>query len=282
MTDWAEEALHGDFRTRIKIGNKLHESTTEHQSLLIFENSTLGRVLMLDGVVQTTERDEFIYHEMLAHQSVLGHGAARDVLIIGGGDGGALEEVCKHRSIDSVTMVEIDRSVIDLSQRYLPSICGEAFDDPRLELVIADGRRFVAETEKRFDVVIVDSTDPIGPGVALYTSDFYAGCKRCLRPGGVLVTQNGVPFLQGAELTKTVAAWRSLFADARCYLVAVPTYVGGVMALGWASDDVDLWRPPLPVLEERFEQAAIETRYYTPAVHQAAFALPPFIQELMS
>lgn len=281
MSEWAEEGLHGDFRTRIEIGHKLHESKTEHQTLLIFENRTFGRVLMLDGVVQTTERDEFIYHEMLAHQSILGQGAARSMLIIGGGDGGALEEVCKHRSVESITMVEIDPGVIDLSRRYLPSICGEAFDDPRLDLVIADGKRFVAETDKRFDVIIVDSTDPIGPGAALYSSEFYAGCKRCLNPGGVLVTQNGVPFLQGSELTETIAAWRPLFADARCYLANVPTYVGGPMALGWASDDTELWRTPLPVLEQRFDEAAIETRYYTPAVHQAAFALPRYVEELM-
>ena len=152
--------------------------------------------MVLDGIVQTTERDEFIYHEMLAHVPVFAHGSARRVLIIGGGDGGMLREVIRHREVERVVQVEVDAGVIDTCREHLPNHSAGAFDDPRVEIVIADGARYVAETAERFEVVISDSTDPVGPGTALFSPEFYAGCRRCLAPGGVLVTQNGVAFLQ--------------------------------------------------------------------------------------
>ena len=281
MSDWFEETLHPDWHSRLKIERVLYDSDTGHQRLTLFENGSFGRVLTLDGVVQTTERDEFVYHEMLAHVPILAHGAVRRVLVVGGGDGGMLREVLKHRGVESATLVEIDEGVIAFSRQYLPRICGDAFDDPRTEAVIADGADFVTGTEQRFDVVIVDSTDPIGPGEALFTERFYEGCKRCLAEGGVLVTQNGVPFVQAEELSRSVAMWRPLFADAGCYLAAVPLYVGGFMALGWATDDTRLRAVPVETLERRFAEAAIATDYYTPAVHKAAFALPPYIERLM-
>jgi len=280
MDDWSEEILHDDLRIKIRIDRRLFDSRTEHQRLVLFESGTFGRVLTLDSVVQTTESDEFIYHEMMAHPPLLAHGAARRVLIIGGGDGGMAEEVLKHESVASVTMVEIDPAVIEFSKTYLPDICKDAFDDARLNLVIADGAKFVAETEERFDVAIIDSTDPIGPAEVLFTEPFYRNVKRCLNPGGIVATQNGVPFLQRAELTSTLAAFRKLFRDATCYLAAVPTYVGGPMAFGWGTDDESLRRVPEDELTRRFEAAGIETRYYTPAVHKAAFALPPYIQDM--
>ncbi len=268
MTRWFEEVL--------------HRSKTAHQDLIIFENPTLGRVLALDGAVQTTERDEFIYHEMLAHVPILAHGAAREVLFVGGGDGGMLEEVLKHAAIERVTMVEIDAGVIDLAKQPLRPSCGEAFDDPRTGLVISDGVDFVARAQARYDVIIVDSTDPVGPGEALFQEDFYRNCRRCLAPGGILVTQNGVPFLQGPELTGTLTCFHRHFADATCYLATVPTYFGGPMAFGWASDDPALRRVPLETLQARFSAAAIATGYYTPEVHLGAFALPPYIAKLIA
>jgi spermidine synthase len=282
MKAWWEEILHDGAALRLEVGELLHEIRGPHQHLELFENASFGRVLTLDGIVQTTEADEFFYHEMLAHVPVLAHGAARRVLIVGGGDGGMLEEVLKHRTVESATLVDIDRTVIDISRQYLRSICGEAFEDPRSEVVIADGARFVAETADRFDVIIVDSPDPVGPAEVLFGGDFYRDCKRCLAPGGVLVTQNGVPFLQAAELAATIAHLRTLFADARCYLTTVPTYVGGAMALGWASEDAALARVPLAVLEERFAETAIATRYYTPEVHLGAFALPRYVRDLIA
>ena len=280
MSRWLIEELHHDFQLGLKADTVHYDSKTDHQRLVVFENETFGRVLTLDNVVQTTERDEFIYHEMLAHLPLLAHGSARKVLIVGGGDGGMLEEVLKHRGVEKVTQVEIDAGVIDFSKRYLSSICKDAFDDPRLDLVIADGVDFVASCTERYDIAIVDSTDPIGPGEVLFTDTFYGKAKDCLAPGGILVTQNGVPFLQGAELANTMRAFRALFADAACYLATVPTYAGGPMAFGWGSDDPAKRRVGLDTLEERFRAAGIATRYYNPAVHLAAFALPTYIAEI--
>ncbi len=281
MDAWSEEVLHDDLRIRIRIDKLLFDSETVHQRLKLFESKTFGRVLTLDSVVQTTESDEFIYHEMMAHVPILAHGAARRVLIIGGGDGGMAEEVFKHESVDTLTMVEIDPGVVEFSRQYLPDICKGAFDDPRLNLVIADGAKFVAETDERFDIAIIDSTDPIGPAEVLFTEAFYGNVKRCLNEGGIVATQNGVPFLQGDELTSTLAAFRRLFRDPTCYLATVPTYVGGPMAFGWGTDDESLRQVPEEELARRVSAAGIETRYYTPAVHKAAFALPPYIQDMI-
>ncbi len=281
MTEWIEETLHDDFRFKMKVDRVLFEGRSENQHVAVVENGTFGRTLYLDGVLQTSERDEFIYHEMLTHLPILAHGNAASVLIIGGGDGGMLEEALKHRSVETVTMVEIDPSVVAMCREHLPSISGDAFDDPRLDLVFADGVDFVRSTEKRFDVAIIDSTDPIGPGEVLFTETFYQGGKRILKDGGILVTQNGVPFVQGDELTQSVRLLKSLFADASCYMATVPGYVGGPMAFGWGTDIEDLRRMPLDVLERRFAKADIETGYYTPEVHQAAFALPGYILDLI-
>jgi len=281
VTDWVEESLHSSVRMRLKAERVLYDSHTDLQRIVIFENPVLGRVMTLDDVVQTTEGDEFIYHEMLTHVPILAHGAVREVLIIGGGDGGMLEEALKHRTVERVTMVEIDRGVVDLSREYLPSICGEAFDDPRTDLVIADGVDYVGQCDRRFDVIIVDSTDPIGPAEVLFSDRFYRRCKACLTPGGILVTQNGVPFLQGPELTGTLRLLRPIFADATCYLATVPTYMGGPMAFAWASDNPALRETSQEVLEQRHSAAGIETRYYTPAVHRGAFALPGYVAELI-
>lgn len=278
--DWVSEPLHGDYAQSLRVEEMLYDSETAHQRLKVFRNATFGTVLTLDDVVQTTEGDNFIYHEMLTHVPILAHGAAERVLIIGGGDGGMAREVLRHASVRHVTMVEIDAGVVEFSKQYLPMLSQGAFDDPRLDLVIADGAAFLRDTDRRFDVIIVDSTDPIGPGEVLFTDTFYGHAKRALRPGGILVTQNGVPFLQGAELAGTMRAFRALFADATCYLATIPTYAGGPMAFGWGSDGTAR-ETPLALLRERFEKAAIDTGYYTPEVHQGAFALPPYITRLM-
>jgi spermidine synthase len=280
MTDWIEETLHRDFRFKLKADRVLYDGRSDNQHVQVIENGTFGRALYLDGVLQTTERDEFIYHEMLAHLPVLAHGAAKRVLIIGGGDGGMLEEVLKHRSVEHVTMVEIDPSVVEMCRTHLPSISGEAVADPRLDLVFAAGAAFVQETDQRYDVAIIDSTDPIGPGEVLFTETFYRGGKRVLNPGGILVTQNGVPFVQGGELRGSMRLLKSLFADASCYIATVPGYVGGPMAFGWGSDQPAHREVPLAELKRRFETAGIRTRYYNSAVHQAAFALPGYVAEL--
>ena len=279
------EALHKGYAQSFEVDHVLYRDKTEHQDLVIFETPTFGRVMALDNIVQVTTRDEFVYHEMMTHVPIVARqcvwGDVTDVLIIGGGDGGILREVLRHKTVERATMVEIDRTVVDLCQEHLPDISAGAFDDPRTDLVITDGVKFVAETDKRFDVVIVDSTDPVGPGEVLFTESFYADCHRVLKEGGVLVTQNGVPFFQGDEVTNTFRRMGKFFKDNGFYTAVVPTYTGGFMTLGWGTDDAGLRDVSVETLRQRFEAAAIKTRYYTPEMHKAAFALPPFILDLM-
>jgi len=276
-----DETLGTGISLGLDITETLHEEGDGPQRLAIYDSASFGRVLALDGICQLTERDEFIYSEMLAHVPIVAHGATHDVLIVGGGDGAVLEEVLKHRDVARATLVEIDDRVVELSKRFLPNVCGAAFDDDRTEVVIADGAVFLAGTDRRFDVIIVDSTDPVGPGKALFRSNFYVGCARALKPGGILVTQNGVPLVQGDELRSAMARLRPRFADVSCYLATVPTYVGGPMAFGWASDDRAARATDLGTLEGRWLAAGVTARYYTPAVHAAAFALPGYVAALL-
>lgn len=282
MSDWHEEGLYPDVRTRYQIGKVLYDSKTEHQKLRLFEHPRLGKILTLDGVTQTTEKDEFVYHEMMTHVPILAHGAARRVLIIGGGDGGILEEVLKHPGVEKATMVEIDAGVVEFSKQYLSEICKDAFEDPRTDLVIDDGFAFMGRAGEAYDVIIVDSTDPQGPGEILFTREFYQRCKARLTPGGVLVTQNGVPFMQGDELRQTATFLREFFADVSCYLATIPTYVCGAMAMGWATGNAGLRQVPLETLQARCKGLDLGARYYTPEVHKAAFALPPYVSELLT
>jgi len=279
---WVSETLFDDlgFRMSYEVGRVLYELRTDHQDLLLFEHEFFGKVLMLDGATQVTSRDEFVYHEMMTHVPLLAHGRAREVLIVGGGDCGIAEEVLKHASVARLTQVEIDASVVGFAKEHFPEFTRPVLSDRRFDLVIGDGMKYVAETDRRFDVIIVDSTDPQGPGKVLFSRRFYAACRRCMAPGAVLVTQNGVPFLQKGELTVTISRFRRLFADASCYVAAIPTYVGGHMALGWASDDARLRRHSLATIARRYARAGrFPTRYWTPQVHAAAFALPRFIAE---
>ena len=275
---WFEETLHDDVRVSFRADAVLHEEKSAHQHLALIRNPTFGEVLLLDEVTQVTARDEFIYHEMLAHVPLCAHGAAREVLIVGGGDGGLAEEVLKHPGVARVTLVEIDRAVVDFAKEHFAAMNRAAFADPRLDVVIADGRAFAAETDRRFDVVLVDSTDPIGPGAVLFTAEFYRDLARCLNAGGVVATQNGVPFLQPREFQMGLGNLKRVFADATAYVIAVPTYFGGHMTLGFAGTPAP--RPDLDTLERRFSDLGLDTRYYTPEVHQAAFALPRFIRDL--
>ena len=224
-----QETLYDAIAQNFRIDKMYFEQKTGHQHLMIFHNAMLGRVMTLDGVVQTTEADEFIYHEMMAHVPIFAHGQAKRVLIIGGGDGGMLREVLRHDDVEHVTMVEIDSAVIDMAKQYLPNHSAGAFDDERADIVIADGMDYVRETEDRFDVIISDSTDPIGPGEVLFSDDFYAQCKRILNEGGVMATQNGVAFFQIDEVKTTSERMGQHFSDQAFYSAAVPTYYGGVM-----------------------------------------------------
>ena len=236
MSERFTETLHVDYAQSLGVTKVLYDNNSSLQHIQVFENDRFGRVLTLDGVVQTTQGDEFIYHEMLTHVPILAHGNATRILIIGGGDGGMAREVLRHKSVEKVTMVEIDEGVAAFSKTYLPSLSNGAFDDPRLDLVIADGADFMVTSTDEFDFIFIDLTDPVGPGEMMFTDSFYGHAKRRLAKDGVLVTQNGVPFMQPSELTGTMRACQQLFADWGCYIASIPTYADGPRALGWGND----------------------------------------------
>ncbi len=281
MTEWFEETDSEDMVVRLAMDAVVASCRTGFQELTIFDNPRFGRALALDGIVQVTEADEFVYHEMIAHVPLLAHGGVRRVLVIGGGDGGTVREVLKH-PVEAVTMIELDRQVVELCRRHLPGLNAGAFDDPRLDLRFEDGVRFAARCETQFDLIIVDSTDPLpGPGEVLFSAGFYADCKRILAPGGVLISQLGMPFLYPDAVRGAMARLAGCFADTTCYIVAVPVFAGGYMAFGWASDTPALRETPLETLAARYAAAGLETRFYTPAFHQAAFVLPRPIAALL-
>jgi spermidine synthase len=273
---WYEETLYPEWQQRMRVDVQL-QHTSGIQDLVIFENDRYGRVLALDGVIQTTQADEFVYHEMMVHVPLIAHGKAENVLIIGGGDGGILREVVRHKNVKKVVMVEIDAAVVEFSKEHLPTLSNGSFNDPRLELVIADGAQFVKNTREKFDVIICDSTDPIGPGAVLFTEEFYGDCKEILTKGGILVNQNGVPFLQGFEVRDTFLRRKPFFEVATFYVAAIPTYVGGFMALGWATDDVSYCSLKVEEIARRASFVEGDLKYYNPEIHAASFALPNFI-----
>jgi spermidine synthase len=278
--EWVNEALYSAWGQRFLVRRELARVQSPFQDIMIFESDTHGRVMLLDGVVQITEADEFVYQEMLTHVPMLAHGAAARVLIIGAGDGGVLRRVLQHRTVRRAVMVEIDGEVIRLAKQFLPGIGGEAWNDPRAEVIVGDGIDHVRRADDAlFDVIIVDSTDPIGVGEVLFTDDFYANAARILADDGLIVNQCGVPFMQADELHDTSARRRRFFPHVGAYLAAVPTYVGGFMTLGFASKRPGLDGVPATTIRARAEAAGIlgSTQYWTPEVHWASFQLPPYI-----
>ena len=284
MTDWVEETLYPDWGQRFARRAEIARVRSAYQDILVFDSASHGRVLMLDGVVQITEADEFVYQEMMAHVPLLAHGAAERVLVVGGGDGGILRRVLQHRNIRRAVLVEIDEQVIALSKQHLPGIGGGAWTDPRAEVVVGDAIHYVAEAPAgAFDAIIVDSTDPAGPGEVLFTEDFYRHCARVLTGRGVVVNQGGVPFMQGDELRQSSARRAAFFPDTHAYCIAVPTYVGGFMAIGWGAKDPACRALTAAEVERRAAGAGIlgTTRYWTPEIHVGAFNLPPYIADCL-
>jgi len=280
MARWVDETFNPHFRCALEADTVLYEGNTGFQDLIIFDNKTFGRVMMLDGVIQLTDKDEFIYHEMMAHVPLFALEAPETVLIIGGGDGGVLREVLRHPGVTSVVHCEIDKAVVDLSLEFFPGISQGAFDDRRVELLIGDGIKFVHETERRFDVIIVDSTEPVGPAKVLFTDEFFSACQKCLTPGGVFIGQNGLPFLYPEHLADSGRILRQLFADAACFMCTQPAYFGGPFALAWgANDAATRVGASTAVIAARYAERGIKTRYYNPEVHSAAFVLPNYVAE---
>ena len=283
MTDaWVNETLYADWGQRFRIKRELARVQSAFQDIVVFESFTHGRVMLLDGVVQITEADEFVYQEMLTHVPLLAHGAAANALIIGAGDGGVLRRVLQHRGVRRAVMVEIDGEVIRLAKQFLPAIADAAWDDPRAEVIVGDGIDYVQRApDGAFDVIIVDSTDPIGVGEVLFTDAFYANAARILTGRGLVVNQCGVPFMQADELRETSLRRAKVFPHVSAYVAAVPTYVGGFMTLGWAAKDGGLTRLAADEVRARAEAAGVlgTTRYWTPEIHVGAFNLPPYIAQ---
>lgn len=273
---YAAETFHESFYFKpswyqsFDVKEVLFHEKNEFQDLIIFENSDFGRVLALDGIIQTTEKDEFIYHEMLVHIPMMTHRNPKNVLIIGGGDGGSLREVLRHETVEKVTMVEIDHAVIDLCEKYLPSHSQGAFHHKKAHIIIDDGAKFVRDTDEKFDVIICDSTDPVGPGEVLFDLPFYRDCLKCLTEGGLFVSQNGVPTIQADELKDSHAKLSSAFPVVHHFVAPIPTYVGGFMVFSLSSNR-EVRKKPSRALP--FQGLC----YYTEEIHRASFALPKYI-----
>ena len=277
---WINESLYPDWGQRFLVTRELARVKSDFQDIVIFESTSHGRVMVLDGVIQITEGDEFVYQEMLAHVPLLAHGSAENVLIIGAGDGGVLRRVLQHNNVKKAVMVEIDGEVIRLSKAFLPKIAGDAWTDKRADVIVGDGIDYVKKAaDASFDAIIVDSTDPIGVGEVLITDEFYQNCARILTARGLIVNQCGVPFMQADELRETSLRRRTFFPHVTAYVAAVPTYVGGFMTLGWAAKDPSLTTTPIETIRDRAAATGLigATNYWTPEIHVGAFNLPPYI-----
>lgn len=278
---WLDESVDEPAGQRLRAEQTIFLGASARQDIWIFENPAFGRVLALDGYVQTTARDEFIYHEMMAHVPMFALGGARDVLIIGGGNGGVLREVLKHASVRRAVVVEIDRRVIELSRAHLPSLGAGAFSDPRAEIVVDDGAAFLRRTSDAFDAILIDAPDPAGPARTPFRSGFPAACRTRLRPGGIVVAQSGVSFLQAPQIRRTVSRLREQFQGVSAFTTSVPTCYGGAMTFACATDAPQKLAVSEEIIAMRFAAARIQTRCYTPALHVAAFALPRYLAELL-
>ena len=252
-----------------KVRKTLYRGKSTFQRIELVENEAFGRVLLLDGLVQTTDADEFFYHEMLVHPALTLHPAARDVLIVGGGDGGALREVLRHK-VRRARLCEIDGQVIDVCRKHYPWLRKD-FADPRAVLTVADGNAFIAETEERYDVILVDSSDPVGPSTVLHAKAFYARLKGLLKLGGIIAAQAGALLYHQAEHRRKYRFLKPMFRHAAFYTCPVPTYPGGTWCFVYLSDAVD----PLP---KKTAKPRPGLKYYNPEIHRAAFALPTFMR----
>ena len=283
QTETFTETLYPHWGQFFTVSKVLMEDKNDVQHMVIFENEEYGKVLALDGIIQTTEKDEFVYHEMIVHVPLLAHGNAQNVLIVGAGDGGTLREVLRHKNVKSATLVEIDDRVINLCKKYLPNHSKGAFDNPKTRIVIQDAFDFVGNTREKFDVIICDTTDPIGPGAILFTPEFYARCKKALSVGGIIVTQCGVPFMQTDEMVHSHEHLSKIFKDAYFFVAPVPTYVGGFMTFGWATDNKTLRTIDSRILEQRMKKEVEgEMKYYTPKIQAASFVLPKFLEDALA
>ena len=273
MELWFTEKQTEKFGITAKVNKTLHTEQTDFQKLDMIETEEFGNMLVLDGMVMTTEKDEFVYHEMVAHVPLFTHPNPRHVLVVGGGDGGVIREVLKHPSVEKATLVEIDGKVIEYSKQYLPSIAG-MLEDPRVEVKVDDGFMHIAQSENEYDVIMVDSTEPVGPAVNLFTKGFYEGISKALREDGVFVAQTDNPWFHQQLIQTVFRDVKETFPITRLYTANIPTYPSGLWTFTIGSKKYD----PLEVEESRFHD--IDTKYYTKDLHRAAFVLPRFVEQL--
>jgi spermidine synthase len=276
---WFSEYHTPDVRFSIRVSKQLHQEDSDYQHIAVYDSPEFGRFLTLDGALMLTERDEFVYHEMITHVPLAVNPDIRNVLVIGAGDGGVARELAKYPTIEKIDIAEIDRRVMEVCREYLPlTACG--LSDPRVCLHYTDGLKFVRHTQERYDLIIVDSTDPSGPGEVLFTREFYGGCLSALNERGILVNQHESPFysddakaMQGAH--RRIA---DIFPVAKVYQAHIPTYPSGLWLFGFASRSL---HPVRDLNAQAWESLAIRTRYYNTNLHRGAFALPTYVEEAL-
>jgi len=277
MEVWFTELQYSGLKITCKVLQTLHREMSPFQEIVVLDTEMFGRMLVLDGAIQATIADEFVYHEMLAHVPVCSHPDPKDVLIIGGGDGGCAREVLRHQQIGSVTQVEIDRRVVDVSRHFLPELAC-SFDNPRMSVCFEDGIAFVKDKEACYDVILVDAPDPVGMAAGLFSREFYESLYQALRPDGIFASQTESPFFNKDLINKVYGGVSSIFPITGLYLANVPTYPSGLWSFTIGSKKYDPAQGPT---ETAGSMAGQGLRYYTPEVHRAAFALPPFVQALL-
>ncbi|OGR10821.1 MAG: spermidine synthase [Desulfobacterales bacterium RIFOXYA12_FULL_46_15] len=260
----------------LQIEQVLYSKRSKFQQIDVYQTRNHGKMLALDGIIQLTEFDEFAYQEMLAHVPLFAHPCPKTVLVIGGGDGGILREVCRHDCVTDIDFCEIDEDVIKVSKQFLPSLaCG--FDDPRIKVHIGDGCAFVLEKKSRYDVIIVDSSDPIGPGDVLFKKPFYKGLKAALKPDGIVATQGESIFLHQEWVIRLAKITKELFIKQGYSCIMIPTYPGGNIGICLGSLGPELTKPARPVSDGVQDRL----KYYSPGIHEASFILPHFAKKML-
>ncbi len=274
MELWYTEKQTENHGITSKITRTLHTEKSEFQDIAVIDTVEFGRMLTLDGLVMTTIRDEFVYHEMITHLALNTHANPKKVLVVGGGDGGAIREIIKHPAVEKATLVEIDGRVIEVSKQYLPEIAG-ALGDPKVEVLVDDGIKHLADKADTNDVICIDSTDPIGPAEGLFAADFYRSVYRSLKEDGIMVAQTESPFFNAGLITRVNKDISEIFPITRLYLAAIPTYPSGLWSFTMGSKKYD----PLEVDETKIPE--YPTKYYSPRIHKSVFALPKFVEDLI-
>lgn len=279
MELWFSEPHTPDVKLSIRVDKQLYSGQSEFQRIDVFESPELGRILVLDGYIMLTEKDEFIYHEMIVHVPMAVHPGVKKVLIIGAGDGGAVRELTRYPEVEHIDLVEIDEQVIQVCRQFLPRTSCR-LDDPRVHIYYEDGLKFVRSREDEYDLIIVDSTDPFGPGEGLFTKEFYGNCHRALREEGIMVNQHESPFYE-SDATACMRAHKRIvesFPISRVYQAHIPTYPSGHWLFGFASKR---YHPVHDLDEERWMARELDTLYYTPRLHKGAFCLPAYVEKLL-